>query len=93
MTFSFLILADKSKKKKKAANFTENYFKLMESGGEQGEKNIQEFFNDVFVMMLKDSAIIAEGFLKIQKQKFTEEEYLFLMKDIMDNQVGLSKKF
>ena len=65
----------------------------MESGGEQGEKNIQEFFNDVFVMMLKDSAIIAEGFLKIQTQKFTEEEYLFLMKDIMDNQVGLSKKF
>ena len=40
-----------------------------------------------FLMMLKDSAIIAEGFLKIQKQKFTEEEYLFLMKDIMDNQV------
>ena len=64
----------------------------MESGGEQGEKNIQEFFNDVFVMMLKDSAIIAEGFLKIQKQKFTEEEYLFLMKDIMDNQVDQDQK-
>ena len=58
MTFSFLILADKSKKNKKikknkkkkkkmAANFTENDFKLMKDGGEQGEKTIQEFFNDV----------------------------------------------
>ena len=30
-----------------AANFTENDFKLMKDGGEQGEKTIQEFFNDV----------------------------------------------
>ena len=76
-----------------AANFTENDFKLMKYSGEQGQKKFQEFFNDVFLMMLKDSGIIVEGFLKIRKQKFTEEEYLFLMKEIMDNQVDLLENF
>ena len=71
--------------------FTKNDFKLMKNGGE-GEKKFQEFFNEVFLIMMKDSILIADSFLKLQKEKFKKEEFLFLMEDIMDNKIDLLKK-
>ena len=72
---------------------TENGFKLMRNGGKEGEKKFEEFFNEVFMLWIKDSILLAESFLKSQKEKFTEEEFLFLIKDIMDNKVELLEKY
>ena len=73
--------------------FTENGFKLMRNGGKEGEKKFEEFFNEVFMLWIKDSILLADSFLKSQKEKFTEEELLFLIKDIMDNKVELLEKY
>ena len=73
--------------------FIENGFKLMRNGGKEGEKKFEEFFNEVFMLWIKDSILLAESFLKSQKEKFTEEEFLFLIKDIMDNKVELLEKY
>ena len=73
--------------------FTENGFKLMRNGGKEGEKKFEEFFNEVFMLWIKDSILLTESFLKSQKEKFTEEEFLFLIKDIMDNKVELLEKY
>ena len=72
---------------------TENGFKLMRNGGKEGEKKFEEFFNEVFMLWIKDSILLAKSFLKSQKEKFTEEEFLFLIKDIMDNKVELLEKY
>ena len=86
----FLVLADK---KKMDSNFTENDFKLMRNGGKDGGKKFEEFFNEVFLLMIKDSILLADPFLKLQKEKVTEEEFYFLIKDIMDNKIDLLEKF
>ena len=86
----FLVLADK---KKMDSNFTENDFKLMRNGGKDGGKKFEEFFNEVFLLMIKDSILLADSFLKLQKEKVTEEEFYFLIKDIMDNKIDLLEKF
>ena len=45
------------------------------------------------MLWIKDSILLAESFLKSQKEKFTKEEFLFLIKDIMDNKVELLEKY
>ena len=57
------------------------------------KKKIEEFFNEVFLLMIKDSILLADSFLKLQKEKVTEEEFYFLIKDIMDNKIDLLEKF
>ena len=57
------------------------------------KKKIEEFFNEVFLLMIKDSILLADSFLKLQKEKFTENEFYFLIKDIMDNKIDLLEKF
>ena len=57
------------------------------------KKKIEEFFNEVFLLMIKDSILLADSFLKLQKEKFTKKEFYFLIKDIMDNKIDLLEKF
>ena len=57
------------------------------------KKKIEEFFNEVFLLMIKDSILLADSFLKLQKEKFTKKEFYFLIKDIMDYKIDLLEKF
>ena len=47
----------------------------------------------VFMEKIKDSILLADSFLKLQKEKFTEEEFYFSIKDIMDNKIDSLEKF
>ena len=75
------------------SNFTENDFKLMRNGGKEEAKKFEEFFNEVFLHIIKDSILLVDSFLKLQKEKFTEEEFYFSIKDIMDNKIDSLEKF
>lgn len=75
------------------SNFTENDFKLMRNGGKEEAKKFEEFFNEVFLLIIKDSILLVDSFLKLQKEKFTEEEFYFSIKDIMDNKIDSLEKF
>ena len=75
------------------SNFTENDFKLMRNGGKEEAKKFEEFFNEVFLLVIKDSILLVDSFLKLQKEKFTEEEFYFSIKDIMDNKIDSLEKF
>ena len=75
------------------SNFTENDFKLMRNGGKEKAKKFEEFFNEVFLLIIKDSILLVDSFLKLQKEKFTEEEFYFSIKDIMDNKIDSLEKF
>ena len=75
------------------SNFTENDFKLMRNGGKEEAKKFEEFFNEVFLLIIKDSILLVDSFLKLQKEKFTDEEFYFSIKDIMDNKIDSLEKF